>query len=172
MTTNLITTLKICAVALVPIMIVFIKLLPKFLQSDCSAKMLIGAIVLSVYTAVFAGTIDSSSLQIQSTSFVVLLNAFVWGGVGFLVGIYFDVRSRVEMGSKYYQEFWHLRLHGAEYGILGAIASLPLGSITGLLLVTFGASPIGLLLSFSAGFINGGIFGWGLDSIHWIETMK
>lgn len=163
MATNPITALRICTAALVPVAIVFIKLLPKFLQSCRSVKMLIGAIFLSIYTAVFVGTIESRSLQIQSFWFVVLLNAFVWGGAGFLVGIYFDVRSRVEMGSKYYQEFWHLRLHGAEYGILGAVASLPLGSITGLLLVTFGASPLVLLLSFSAGFINGGIFGWGLD---------
>jgi len=163
MAKNPIAALKICAVALVPMMIVFIKLLPKFLQSGRSTKILIGAIVVSVYTSVFAGMLDSSSLPIQNIWFVVLLNALVWCGVGFLVGIYFDVRSQVAMGSKYYQEFWHLRLHGIEYGVLGAIASLPLGSITGLLLVATGDSPLSLLLSFSAGFINGGIFVWGLD---------
>lgn len=163
MTINPILVLKICAVALVPVAIVFVKILPKFLHSGRSAKMLIGAIVLSIYTAVFVGTIDSSSLPILSIWFVVLLNVFVWGVIGFLMGTYIDVRSRVEMGSKYYQEFWHLRLHGAEYGVLGAIASLPLGFIAGWLIVAFGASPLGLLLSFSAGFVVGMVLGWRLD---------
>lgn len=163
MTTNLITALKICAVALIPVALVVIKLLPKFLRSGRSAKMLIGAIVLSIYTAVLVVTIDSSSLPIQNIWFVVLLNAFVWGCVGFLVGIYFDVRSQVEMGSKYYQEFWHLRLHGAEYGVLGAIASLPLGFIASWLIVTFGASSLGWIFSFTVGLIIGGLLGWQLD---------
>ncbi|MCC6601660.1 MAG: hypothetical protein IT327_00530 [Anaerolineae bacterium] len=139
MVTNSLATLKICAVALVPVMFVFIWLLPKFLQSGRSIKMLIGAIVLSMYTAVLVATIDSSSLPIQNFWFVVVLNALVWGGVGFLVGIYFDVRSRVEMGSRFYQEFWHLRLHGVEYGILGAIASLPLGFTAGWLVIALDA---------------------------------
>lgn len=139
MPTNPIATLKICAVVLVPVMVAVIKLLPKFLQSGRSAKMLTGAIILSIYTAVLVATIDSSSLPIQNIWFVVVLNALVWGGVGFLVGIYFDVRSRVEMGSNYYQEFWHLRLHGVEYGILGAIASLPLGFTAGWLVIALDA---------------------------------
>lgn len=163
MATNPIALLKICGVVLVPVMIVLIKLLPKFLQSGRSAKMPIGAVVLSVYTAVFIGMIDSISLPIQNIWFVVLLNALVWGGVGYLLGIYFDVRSRVEMGRKYYQEFWHLRLHGLEYGVLGAIASLPLGFIAGWLVVTFGASLVGLIVSFTVGLIIGGLLGWQLD---------
>lgn len=139
MLANPIVTLKICAVALLPFALVVIKLLPMFLRSGRSIKMLIGAIALSIYTAVLVATIDSSSLPIQNFWFVVVLNALVWGGVGFLVGIYFDVRSRVEMGSKYYQEFWHLRLHGVEYGVLGAIASLPLGFTAGWLVIALDA---------------------------------
>ena len=109
------------------------------------------------------GTIDNSSLPIQNIWFVVLMNAFVWGGVGFLVGIYFDVRSRITMGGNYYQEFWHLRLHGVEYGILGAIASLPLGFIVSWLVVAFGTSLLGILLSFASGFIIGGMLSGELD---------
>ncbi len=163
MTTNPIAALKICAVALVPVMILFIKLLPKFLHSGRSVKMRTGAISLSIYTAIVVRLVDGSSLPIQSIWFVVLLNALVWCGVGFLVGIYFDVRSRVAMGNNYYQEFWHLRLHGIEYGVLGAIASLPLGFIAGWLAVAFGASSLGLIFSFTAGSIIGGGLGWGLD---------
>ena len=163
MPTNPIATLKICAVVLVPVMVAVIKLLPKFLQSGRSAKMLTGAIILSIYTTVFMGTIDNSSLPIQNIWFVVLMNAFVWGGVGFLVGIYFDVRSRITMGGNYYQEFWHLRLHGVEYGILGAIASLPLGFIVSWLVVAFGTSLLGILLSFASGFIIGGMLSGELD---------
>lgn len=163
MTTNPIAALKICAVVLVPVMILLIKLLPRFLQSGRSAKMLTGAIVLSVYTAVLVATIDSSGLPIQNIWFVVVLNALVWGGVGFLVGAYFDVYSRVKMGSNYYQEFWHLRLHGLEYGVLGVMASLPLGFTAGWLVIALDALWLGLLLSFSAGFIIGGVLVLGLD---------
>lgn len=163
MLTNPLSALKICTVAFVPVALVIIKLLPKFLQSGRSIKMLIGAIVLSMYTAVLVATIDSSSLPIQNFWFVVVLNALVWSGVGFLVGIYFDVRSRVEMGSKYYQEFWHLRLHGVEYGVLGAIASLPLGFTAGWLVIALDTLWLVLLLSFSTGFIIGGVLVWGLD---------
>ncbi|MBK7897696.1 MAG: hypothetical protein IPJ90_23010 [Anaerolineaceae bacterium] len=159
MNLNLITTVKICAIVAVPIMVAIIWLLPKFLNSRRSIKMLIGAIIVSIYSVLIVSIVDGSSLQIQNMKFVATFTALVWGGAGFLVGAYFDVRSRVELGTKYYQEFPRLRMHGAEYGVIGATISLPLGIVTGWIVMVYGASLIGLILSITVGIVLGGLLG-------------
>ena len=45
-------------------------------------------------------------------------------------------------------------MHGVEYGIVGAIISLPLGIIAGWLVAIFGASFWGFLLNALTGIIN------------------
>jgi hypothetical protein len=160
---SFVTALKVCAIIAVPIMVVIIWLLPKFLNSKRSTKILISAIIVSSYAAFTVGIAGNSSLQIQNIKFVAVLTAVVWGGIGFLVGAYFDVRLRVKLGTRYNQEFPRLQMYGVKYGVIGAIISLPLGIITGWLVAVFGASFWGFLLSTVTGIIFGGILGWGLD---------
>jgi hypothetical protein len=160
---NLLTTIKVCAIIAIPLMVVVIWLLPKFLNSRRSTKILISAIIVSSYAVLTVGIAGGTSLQIQNIRFVAVLTAIIWGGLGFLVGAYFDVRLRVKLGTKYYQEFPHLRMYGVEYGVICAITSLPLGIITGWLVAIFGASFWGFFLSMVTVIIFGGILGWGLD---------
>ncbi len=163
MNINLIAAIEACTIITVPLMVAIIWFMPKILNSNLTTKILIGAIIISAYMALIVVFVDSSSLQIQNIRFVAILTAVVWGGLGFLVGIYFDVRLRMELGTRYYQEFTRLQMYGVTYGIVGAIISLPVGIIAGWLVVVLGASLWGLLLSIAIGSIFGGVLGWVLD---------
>jgi hypothetical protein len=158
-----ITILKICVIMIVPIMIGIIWLLPKFLHSQRFTKMIVGAIIVSAYMATTVGLLGIGNLQIQSIRLITALTAFIWGVTGFLIGAYFDVRLRIELGSTYYQKFPRLRMYAVEYGVISATISLLPGIVTGWLIVTFGASIVGLFLSIIMGTLFGGIFGRVLD---------
>ena len=90
------TALKVCPIISVPLMVTIIWLLPKLLNSKRATKILMSAIIVLSYAVLTVGLVGTSSLQIQNIRFVAALTAVVWGGIGFVIGAYFDVRLRVE----------------------------------------------------------------------------
>lgn len=157
--------LKICAVALAPIMVGIIWLLPSFLDSKRLVKVTVGAVVVALFTVTTLIIVDNSGLHIQSVKIVAAIGAVVWGILGFFVGMYFDVRQRVKLGPQYYQEMLRLRNHAVEYGIIGAIISLLPGVVTGWIITTFGDSILGIFLSIVFGASFGGVLGGLLDKL-------
>lgn len=155
---NPLVVIKVFAIIVVPPVIIW-WLLPKFLNSNRSVKILSSAVIVSIYTVTTVSLVDGSGLQIQNIKFVATITSLIWGIIGFVVGAYFDLRLRFRLGPKYHQEFLRLRLYGVEYGIVGAIISLPLGITAGWLVVVFGASSLGLLLSAALGAVFGAFFG-------------
>jgi hypothetical protein len=96
-------------------------MLPKFLSSKRSTKMLIGAVIISIYMVTTVILVNRSSLQIQNVKFVTTLTSLIWGFVGYLASVYFDIRLRVELGTEYHQEILRLRMYGVTYGVVGAV---------------------------------------------------
>jgi hypothetical protein len=161
---NPLVAITVLAFAIVPPIIIWWSL-PRVLNSKRSIKMLIGSVIVLIYTVTVVSLVDRSDLQIQNIKFVVTLTALIWGFVGFIAGTYFDLGLRIKLGAKYHQEFLRLRMYGVEFGVVGTVISLPLGILVGWVVVVLGASFLGLLLSAIIGVIFGGVLGRILDQL-------
>lgn len=159
---NPIHSLILWAIVAVPFVIGVIWLLPRFLDSNCVTKMLVGSIIVSIITALIIKFVEGSSIQIQNIKFIAIFTALVWGILGFLFGAYFDVHLRVELGAKYYHKFLR-RSRGIEYGVVGVVVSFPLGIIVGWLALVFGDSSLGLIMRVGVGAVYGGFLGKLID---------
>jgi hypothetical protein len=161
---GLIGFLQICAIVMVPFMVGVIWLLPKFLNGKIQMKMIVGAMIGSSFMVFIVSLVGSSGIQIKNSWPTVALTAIIWGIGGFLMGIYYDLRLLSKLGLNYYQK--PLRsAYALGYGIVGAVISLPLGVVSGWIIMTWGTSFVGISLSGMLGAVFGGLFGWILGKV-------
>ena len=125
---------------------------------------MVGAMIGSGFMVFIVSLVGSSGIQIKNSWPTVVLTAIIWGIGGFLVGAYFDVRLLSELGLKYYQEFFR-SAYALEYGFVGAGISLPLGVVSGWIVMVWGASFVGIVLGIVVGAAYGGLLGWILDKV-------
>jgi hypothetical protein len=161
---DLIGILKICAVVMVPFMVGVIWLLPKFLNSKTRTKVVAGAVIGSVFMVGLVGLVNYSGIPVKNGWLTVVLTAIIWGIGGFLVGVYFDVRLLGEPGLNYFQKYGQ-SAYALGYGIIGVVISLPLGVISGWIVMTMELSFVESGLSGIVGAVYGGLLGWLLNKV-------
>ena len=162
---SIITILKICTLLLLPMMFLVIWLLPRLFNSKRHSKMLVVAVIVSTFILLTMITMNQTPRQLQNIKFITAVVVIFWSLIGFFIGTYYDIRLRVELGPKYYNEVMDFRAHAMKYAFVGFMLSLALGVFIGWIVITFGLSLIGCILGILFGAFYGGVLGRLLDVV-------
>lgn len=160
---NLLTILHVGAFLFLAAIFIVVWLFPQLLNSQRRTKMIVCGGINSIFVAAvvwFTGDFFIPMPKIQLVTIAVVL---FWSLIALFIGGYYDIRLRIELEAKYFDEMLRFRVRNLKYALVVIVISLVLGLITGWIPDNFGRSISGLLLAVIFRAIYGGFVGVLLD---------